>query len=148
MARLLAPAFRVDTGKTLMMCLIHDPEELYTSDISAAALPDETGKHIAEERDVRHVLSRLPAGQKEELFILWREYHDNTSPEARPVKAIDKAETIIRHNHGENPPDFDYQFNPDYGNPTSPAIPFYASCAKYPIRKPPVRKEKSAPENN
>ncbi len=45
-----------------MMCLLHDPEELYTGDISAP-LPDETGKHIAEERDVRHVLSRLPAGQ-------------------------------------------------------------------------------------
>lgn len=100
-----------------MMCLIHDLGELYIGDISAAALPDETEKHIAEERDVKHILSLLPAKQKEALFALWREYNDNTSPEARLVKALDKAETIIQHHQGKNPPDFDYQFNLDYGKP-------------------------------
>lgn len=117
LAGLLAPAFRVDIGKTLMMCLIHDLGELYTGDISAATLPDETEKHIAEERDVKHVLSLLPAEQKQALFALWQEYNANTSPEARLVKALDKAETIIQHNQGKNPPDFDYRFNLDYGKP-------------------------------
>ncbi|MDQ0270427.1 hypothetical protein J2S17_002302 [Cytobacillus purgationiresistens] len=31
------------------------------------------------------------------------------------VKAIDKIETIIQHNQGANPPDFDYFFNLEYG---------------------------------
>lgn len=117
LAGLLAPSFNVDIGKTLMMCLIHDLGELYIGDISAAALPDETGKHLAEERDIKHVLSLLPTEQKETLFALWQEYNDNTSTEARLVKALDKAETIIQHNQGKNPPDFDYEFNLEYGKP-------------------------------
>lgn len=117
LAGLLAPAFNVDMATTLMMCLIHDLGELYIGDISAAALPDETEKHKAEERDVKHVLSLLPTEQKKALLALWYEYNDNTTPEARLVKALDKAETIIQHNQGKNPPDFDYAFNLDYGKP-------------------------------
>ena len=35
--------------------------------------------------------------------------------ESRLVKALDKAETILLHNQGENPPGFDYAFHLDYG---------------------------------
>ena len=31
------------------------------------------------------------------------------------MKALDKAETIIQHNQGSNPPEFDYEFNLGYG---------------------------------
>lgn len=115
LAGLLAPSFPVDLGKTLMMCLIHDLGELYIGDISAASVPDETEKHAAEERDVQQVLSLLPEGQKEALLALWREYNAHETPEAKLVKALDKAETILQHNQGENPPDFDYHFNLTYG---------------------------------
>lgn len=112
---LLAPSFEVDTGKALMMCLIHDLGEVYTGDISAVSKPDEAEKHAAEERDMRQVLSLLPKEQEQELFALWREYNDNATAEAKLVKALDKAETILQHNQGANPPDFDYDFNLDYG---------------------------------
>lgn len=36
-------------------------------------------------------------------------------PEARFVKALDKAETIIQHSQGRNPAGFDYGFNLEYG---------------------------------
>lgn len=61
------------------------------------------------------MLSLLPESQAEELFKLWVEYNENRTAEAKLVKALDKAETIIQHNQGENPPDFDYEFNLDYG---------------------------------
>ena len=32
------------------------------------------------------------------------------------VVALDKAETIIQHNQGANPADFDYAFNLTYGS--------------------------------
>ena len=115
LAGLLAPNFGVDMGRTLMMCLVHDLGELYMGDISAATNPDETLKHAEEERDVRHVLSLLPETQGQELLSLWQEYNTCSTPEARLVKALDKAETIIQHNQGENPSDFDYDFNLDYG---------------------------------
>lgn len=115
LAGLLAPNFGVDMSRTLMMCLVHDLGELYMGDISAATNPDETRKHAEEERDVRHVLSLLPESQGQELLSLWQEYNMCATPEARLVKALDKAETIIQHNQGENPSDFDYDFNLDYG---------------------------------
>ena len=64
---------------------------------------------------MRQVLSLLPKEQEQELFALWREYNDNATAEAKLVKALDKAETILQHNQGANPPDFDYDFNLDYG---------------------------------
>ena len=48
--------------------------------------------------------------------IFWRSGR-NTTEEARLVKALDKAETILQHNQGKNPPDFDYGFNLEYGKP-------------------------------
>ena len=115
LAGLIAPSCGVDVGKTLMMCLIHDLGELYIGDISAASHPDEADKHAREERDVQSVLSMLPGGQGEELLALWREYNDAATPEARLVKALDKAETILQHNQGQNPAGFDYAFNLEYG---------------------------------
>lgn len=115
LAGLLAPSFEVDIRKTLMMCLIHDLGELYIGDISAVSKPDEDEKHRAEERDVRRVLSMLPEEQGREFLALWQEYNENTTAEAKLVKALDKAETIIQHNQGSNPPDFDYEFNLNYG---------------------------------
>lgn len=115
LAGLLAPSFHVDLSKTLMMCLIHDLGELYIGDISAVSNPNETKKHAAEERDVKYILSKLPKDQENEFLALWQEYNHNTSPEAKLVKALDKAETIIQHNQGINPPDFNYNFNLSYG---------------------------------
>lgn len=115
LAGLLAPSFGADMGRTLMMCLIHDLGELYLGDISAASLPDEAEKHAAEEADMQRTLSLLPREQGDELLALWREYNSHKTAEARLVKALDKAETILQHNQGLNPPDFDYDFNLDYG---------------------------------
>ena len=43
------------------------------------------------------------------------EYSQGITPEARFVKALDKAETIIQHSQGRNPAGFDYGFNLEYG---------------------------------
>lgn len=115
LAGILAPSFSVDLSKTLLMCLIHDLGELFMGDIPANTSPNEEEKHAAEERDVKKVLSLLPEDQQKELFRLWQEYNENTTPEAKLVKALDKAETILQHNQGKNPPDFDYDFNLNYG---------------------------------
>ena len=42
-------------------------------------------------------------------------YEECRTPEARWVKALDKAETILQHNQGANPEGFDYAFNLGYG---------------------------------
>ena len=38
-------------------------------------------------------------------------------------KALDKLETILQHNQGDNPPGFDYSFNLEYGKKYTEEIP-------------------------
>lgn len=101
----------LDARKTLLMRLLHDIGEIYEGDISAALLPDSSRKYRAAGR----VFSLLPEKQREDFMAVWQEYEDGQTPEARLVKALDKAETIIQHNTGKNPPNFDYDFNLKYG---------------------------------
>ena len=107
-AGVLAPSFpALDLRRVLMMCLIHDLGELYTGDVSAALEPDAAEKYEEEHQAARRIFSLLPESQAAELLQLWREYGAGETPEARFVKALDKAETIIQHNQGSNPPEFD-----------------------------------------
>lgn len=104
-----------DLKKVLIMCLVHDLGELYEGDISAALMPDQKEKYDSEYKAVHEVFSLLPDKKSAELLAVWQEYNANETDEARLVKALDKAETIIQHNQGKNPADFDYDFNLGYG---------------------------------
>ncbi len=106
---------QLDRLKLLETALLHDMGELYEGDISAALLPDPGEKYRMEEEGVNRAFSCLPEPQKSHFLKLWKEYNDETTPEARLIKALDKAETILQHNQGKNPPDFDYGFNLEYG---------------------------------
>ncbi len=105
----------IDIAKVLFMCLIHDIGEIYEGDISAALRPDKEDKFQTEYEAAKKVFSLLPEGQADRMMKIWLEYNENMTPEAKLVKALDKAETIIQHNQGENPLDFDYKFNLEYG---------------------------------
>lgn len=103
--------------RVLMLCLVHDLAEMYCGDVSAALRPDAKQKARAEAQGMAQACAPLPPKQRAALLSLWREYEAGCTPEARFVKALDKAETILQHNQGQNPPGFDYSFNLDYGAP-------------------------------
>lgn len=105
----------LDGKKILMMALIHDLGEIYDGDISAALLPDPNKKFEMESASVTKLFSILDAPERSKLYDLWSEYEGGLTPEAKLVKALDKAETIIQHNQGRNPENFDYSFNLTYG---------------------------------
>lgn len=105
----------LDVSKVLMMCLIHDMGEIYEGDISAASHPDQEAKYQMEYRAAQAVFSMLPKPLAYKMMDLWLEYNQNETLEAKFVKALDKAETILQHNQGRNPPDFNYAFNLEYG---------------------------------
>lgn len=111
----LAEYPELDGLKALKMALIHDMGELYGGDIAANLKPDPAFKYQMEYEGVQKVFGLLPEKQKQEWMTLWQEYNDNSSRESHLVKALDKAETIIQHNQGKNPPGFDYEFNLEYG---------------------------------
>ena len=105
----------LDPERVLMTALIHDLGEIDTGDISAALCPDPAEKYEEEKQAVEKLFSLLEEPDRARLYTLWQEYESGGTEEARFVRALDKAETIIQHNQGQNPADFDYAFNLEYG---------------------------------
>lgn len=102
--------------RVLLMCLVHDLGEAYEGDIPAIAQGDPSAKEASERTAVERLTAILPAAAGAMIREVWEEYEACQTPEARWVKALDKAETIIQHNQGANPAGFDYAFNLTYGS--------------------------------
>lgn len=122
MALVLAAEFPdVDFARLLGICLVHDLGEAVGGDVPAPeqarrlAENPAARKAVQERRDLLTLVAPLPDAQRNEIVALWDEYDAAATPEARLAKALDKLETILQHNQGDNPPDFDYRFNLEYG---------------------------------
>ena len=106
---------QLDRLRVVQLALVYDLGETYDGDIPAVVQSDPVAKEHMERAAVERLSGFLPAKAAAELQKLWEEYEACRTPEARLVKALDKAETILQHNQGMNPPDFDYAFNLSYG---------------------------------
>jgi putative hydrolase of HD superfamily len=104
----------IDVAKLLKICIIHDLGEAVGGDISAVLQEGRPSKAEQERADLLQLLTPLPSDVQREITALWDEYEAATSREAKLAKAFDKLETIMQHNQGLNPPDFDYRFNLGY----------------------------------
>ena len=112
----LRPWFpELDLGRVLAMALVHDLGEAIHGDISAVVQAGAPPKLEQERRDLLQLLAPAPEAVRTRVVSLWEEYNAAATPEARFVKAVDKLETILQHNQGRNPADFDYAFNLPYG---------------------------------
>lgn len=105
----------IDVGKLLRMCLVHDLGEAISGDLSAALQASRPNKAEQERADLLELTTPLPPNVRAELLALWDEYEAATSPEAKLAKGLDKLETILQHNQGVMPDDFDFLFNIVYG---------------------------------
>lgn len=105
----------VDLARLLQICIIHDLGEAIGGDIPAIHQVPGESKAAQERADLLQLLEPLPASIRDRITALWDEYEAAQTPEARLAKALDKLETIMQHNQGRNPPDFDYAFNLEYG---------------------------------
>jgi putative hydrolase of HD superfamily len=116
MALLLACEYPdLDMARLLKICLVHDLGEALGGDIPAVCQDADKRKATAERKDLLKLIEPLPRHLRKEITGLWDEYENAATSEARLAKALDKLETILQHNQGRNPPDFDYAFNLDYG---------------------------------
>ena len=114
----------IDLLKLLKLCIIHDLGEALSGDIPAPLQRADENKAVAERRDFTTLLQSLEPVVQSELLALWDEYDQAVSPEAILAKGLDKLETILQHNQGANPADFDYIFNLDYGRQYTDGHPF------------------------
>jgi len=116
LAMVVAPRFPgVDVGKLLRICIVHDLGEAINGDISAKLQADLPDKSVQERRDLLQLTTPLPSSVRDEIVALWDEYEQAASLEARIAKGLDKLETILQHNQGAMPDDFDFRFNLEYG---------------------------------
>jgi putative hydrolase of HD superfamily len=142
MAMVLADRFDgLDAARLLKICIIHDLGEAIHGDIPAVDQQDTVEKGTAERADLLQLLAPLPEPLKKEITALWDDYENAASPEAKVAKALDKLETILQHNQGNNPPDFDYRFNLDYGSACTAAPPLIAAIREILDRETAARAE-------
>ncbi|HEU0055079.1 MAG TPA: HD domain-containing protein [Longimicrobium sp.] len=129
LALVLRPALaEFDYARLLPMLVVHDLGEAIGGDVPAPEQAARGGSKAAQERaDLLQLLAPLPAPQRDELTALWDEYEAASTPEARLAKALDKLETILQHNQGKNPADFDYRFNLGYGQQYTGMHPLVAT---------------------
>jgi len=125
MAMLVADEFPdVDFARLIRMCIIHDLGEVIGGDVPAIDQDPLSPKGTAEREDFKALIASLEGRQRADLLELWDEYEAAATPEARLAKALDKLETILQHNQGKNPADFDYRFNLTYGQKYTTGHPF------------------------
>lgn len=116
----------VDIFKVLKLCLVHDLGEALSGDVPAPQAHATPDKGMNERQDLIAITSMLEPSMQGTIVGLFDEYEAAASPEAKVVKALDKIETLLQHTQGDNPPDFDYAFNLEYGRRYTDAIPFLA----------------------
>jgi putative hydrolase of HD superfamily len=117
----------IDMARVLKMCVVHDLGEAIHGDIPAIHQGERPPKADQERADLQTLIAPLPAAAQGEILSLWDEYESAATPEARIAKAFDKLETLLQHNQGANPPDFDYAFNIDYGRRFTDMVPLAAA---------------------
>ena len=104
MAIFLVPLLKqeVNMEKLLKMITIHDLAEAIAGDIPAfAAEAIKRNKYVNEREAILVMKDKLPPQIGEELFVLWQEYEEKTSFEAKVANALDKLEVQIQHNEAD-----------------------------------------------
>lgn len=104
-----------DRLKLIKMCIVHDLGEAISGDVPAIHQSADDGRAEREKTDLMTLCAPLPDDLRAEIMELWADYSEGKSTEAIFAKGFDKLETMMQHNIGLNPPDFDYAFNLDYG---------------------------------
>lgn len=120
----------IDYTRLLKMCIIHDLGEVIGGDIPAIEQSKDIDKAADERKDLLQLLLPLPEHLQIDITSLWDEYEQAASAEARLAKAFDKLETILQHNQGKNPDNFDYGFNLEYGKQYTAEDPLIVSIRK------------------
>ncbi|PVE23051.1 phosphohydrolase [Microvirga sp. KLBC 81] len=127
MALVFADEFEsIDTLRLIKLCIVHDLGEALSGDIPAILQSEGTNKAAQERADLKVLTKALHPTKRSEILALWEEYESASTPEAIIAKGLDKLETILQHNQGQNPSDFDYTFNLGYGRKQTAAHPLLA----------------------
>lgn len=88
----------IDSLRTISMLLIHDLVEVYSGDTYAY---DEEGKASQRERELaaaQRLYGLLPEDQAEQMRVLWDEFEERKTPEARFARTLDNLQPMMLNN--------------------------------------------------
>lgn len=93
----------LDSGKMFMLLLLHDLCEAVTGDMVTATVTDKeqrrqllADKNLRETMAMQSISSQLSPEVGSKSLSLWLEYENQTSPEAKMAKQLDKLEAVIQ----------------------------------------------------
>jgi putative hydrolases of HD superfamily len=85
----------IDIFKVVKMAIVHDLVEIYAGDTFCY---DEKGYEDKAEREqmaAKRLFNILPADQADEIWCLWREFEELSTPEARFAACLDRIQPLI-----------------------------------------------------
>ena len=84
----------INPMKMIRMALIHDIPEAVIGDLT----PSQKNKKTKEEEQnaILKIFELLPDKEKEKYFLIWKEYQNGLTKEAKAVRQIDKIEMALQ----------------------------------------------------
>jgi putative hydrolases of HD superfamily len=98
MVYLFAGMRRINRQKVMEMAMVHDLVEIYAGDVNIWNKKGVTkeAKHKTEERAARKLFNLLPGREGRKLYLLWKEYEERETKEAKFVYALDKLQGLMQ----------------------------------------------------
>ena len=89
---------KIDIGKVMLMCLIHDIVEIDAGDTYAYDAAGLQTQKAREDAAKERIFSILPEDQREELIALFDEFEDYETAESRFAHAMDNIQPLLLNN--------------------------------------------------
>ena len=89
---------KLDVNQVIRLVLIHDIVEIDAGDTFVYDMKGQEDKAEREEEAAKRIFGLLPDDQRDELYALWREFEERSTPEARFAAALDRLHPML-HNY-------------------------------------------------
>uniref|UniRef100_A0A0N4ZAJ9 5'-deoxynucleotidase HDDC2 n=1 Tax=Parastrongyloides trichosuri TaxID=131310 RepID=A0A0N4ZAJ9_PARTI len=86
----------LDINKVIKISLVHDLAEALVGDITPYCGVSETDKFNLEKSGFQKIMEYLPKDTADEWYNYWLEYENQSTPEAKCVKQLDKYDMIAQ----------------------------------------------------
>lgn len=94
----------IDLDRVIAMLLVHDIGEIDTGDTIVYAEDGWAERKASERRAVQRIFGLLPDAQAQRFLVLWQEFEDGSTAEARFAHAADRAMPVLLNlaNNGQS----------------------------------------------
>lgn len=88
---------QVNVDRVIRMLLLHDIVEIDAGDTPIHGAVDPNRQAALEAAAAERIFGLLPGTQAEELRVLWLEFEEGVSPDARFAKSLDRFQPLVQN---------------------------------------------------